>query len=185
MPCPKGNNRRMNKLDSIAKQLERQSKPPVHLWKPETVGTIDIEIDAQGNWFHEGGSIQRPALVKLFASVLWHQDQQHFLITPVEKLAIKVEDAAFIAQHAELIDGAWVVTTNVDEQLIIGADIPVELREYQGQWIPYINVRYDLWARVSRSVYYEWVTRAAEQQKTEQEPLVLTSLAYEFEVAKF
>jgi len=85
----------------------------------------------------------------LFASILWYENGQHYLVTPVEKLAIEVEDAAFVIHQMERADDAWVVITNTHESVIISQDNPVELREYDGQWVPYVNIRYDPMGRVS------------------------------------
>ena len=172
------------RLEQIANQIEQRKQPPVDRWKPDNVGTIDIKIDAHGFWFHEGGPISRIELVKLFASILWHEDDQHFLVTPVEKLAIEVEDVAYIIQQAEFIDDSWLLTTNTFEQVLVSQNNPVELRQYQGLWVPYVNVRYDLWARINRSIYYQWVTEAINLQQNEAGPLNLRSGNYEFTVAR-
>ena len=173
-----------SRLEQIADQIKQHKQPPVNQWKPDYLGTIDIKIDTQGFWFHEGGPIARIELVNLFASILWHEDDQHFLVTPVEKLAIDVEDVPYVIQQAESIDGTWLLTTNTCEQVLVGDQNPVELRRYQGLWVPYVNVRYDLWARLNRSIYYQWVTEALDRQQNESEPLKLHSGDYEFCVAR-
>lgn len=156
----------MSRLKDIAEQIGKESQPPVHLWKPENIGEIDIRIDAQGFWFHEGDPISRATLVKLFASILWFENGQHYLVTPVEKLAIEVADSAYLIHQMEYVkeqgQQTWVAVTNTHEQIIVSAENPVELRIYQAQWVPYVNVRYDLWARVNRSVYYQWVSAAVD-----------------------
>jgi len=174
----------MNRLKEIAEQIETQSLPPVHLWKPEHEGDIDVRIDVNGFWFHEGDSIAREKLVRLFASILWYENGQHYLVTPAEKLAVVVEDVPFIIHQMEFVDGVWVVVTNTHESIIVGQDHPVELREYKGQWVPYIKVRYDLWARVNRSLFFQWVDLALEQQFDPDSALTLSSNGYTFEVAR-
>lgn len=174
----------MNRLKEITEQIGQQSQPPVHLWKPDTVGEIDIRIDAQGFWFHEGDPISREPMVRLFASILWFEDGQHYLVTPAEKLAISVEDSAYVVHQMEHVEQTWVAVTNTHEQVIVGSDHPVELREFQDQWVPYINIRYQLWARINRSIYYQWVSEAMRDQASEGAPLILTSGDYQFEVAR-
>ena len=174
----------MEKLKKIAVQIAGQSQPPVDKWKPDHVGEIDIRIDEYGNWFHEGEPILREKLVRLFASILWFEKGQHYLVTPAEKLAIDVADVPYIAHQMEYVDSTWVAVTNTHEQVIISQQCPVELREYQGQNVPYIRVRYDIWARVNRSIYYQWVTEAMAAQLDESSALVLKSDDYEFEVAR-
>ena len=182
--------RSMSRLKELVEQIGKEKLPPVHLWKPEQLGEIDIHIDAQGFWFHEGDPIARTELVQLFASILWHENDQHYLVTPVEKLAIEVADSPYLIHQMEHIDEqgqeAWVAVTNTHEQIIIGVNHPVELRSYQGQWVPYINVRYDLWARVNRSIYYQWVSAAMEALESDSpvNTLSLVSQGYAFEVAR-
>lgn len=169
----------MNRLEHIAEQINSQKSPPVHMWKPEVHGSIDIEIDVNGNWFHEGDPISREPLVALFASILWCEQGRHYLVTPAEKLSIDVADAPYMIHQAEYADGSWVAVTNTHEQVIIGDQHPVVLRPFGEQWLPYVNIRYDLWARVNRSVYYQWVVEAMEQADNENE-LWLSSGDYRF-----
>ena len=180
----------MDRLKQLVAQIDAQSLPPVHLWKPDHVGDIDIKIDARGAWFHEGEVIARDKLVALFSTILWFENSQHYLVTPVEKLAIDVADVPFLIHQTELVDGVWVATTNTHEQIIIGHEHPVELRQYDGQWLPYVNVRYDLWARLNRSQYVQWVELALELQdglngeQAVSSKLELQSGDYSFEVAR-
>lgn len=140
------------------------------------MGEIDIVIDAQGLWLHEGGQIKRQELVRLFASILWHEDGEYFLVTPAEKLLISVMDVPFVVQQMERVDDVWVATVNTAQTVIVGSEHPVSLRDYQGQKIPYVRVRYDLWARLSRAVYYQWVSEALEH--SDEQPLSLKSGDY-------
>ena len=176
----------MTRLQDIIDQIEAKKTPPVHIWKPQQVGEIDIHIDKQGNWFHEGGQIKRHELVKLFSSILWFENGQHYLVTPVEKLAIDVADVPFLINQAEYIGDSWVVYTNTQDEIVIGSQNVVQLRQYERQWVPYVNVRYDLWARVSRSIYYQWAETAIEQSTEADQPeeYSLFSGGYRFTVAK-
>ena len=174
----------MDKLTVIAEQIGQQRFPPVHLWRPQQVGRIDIRIDSQGAWWHEGEPILREKLVRLFASILWFEDQRYYLVTPLEKLAIEVVDTPFVVQQMNLVEAVWVAVSNTGDQFFIGDDHPVELRSYQSQLLPYIRVRYDLWARLSRSIYYQWVNLALEQQASPDAALILRSGGYKFEVAR-
>ena len=87
-------------LDAIAgaaKRAGERGPPPVHLWNPPFCGDLDIRIAADGTWFYLKTPIGRPALVKLFSSVLWREGEKYFLVTPVEKIGITVDDAPFTA----------------------------------------------------------------------------------------
>jgi hypothetical protein len=174
----------MTRLQEIAAQIEAKTQPPVNLWKPKEVGAIDIRIDSNGFWFHEGEPILRDKLVALFASILWHENDQYYLVTPAEKLSIVVEDTPFLIHQMERADDKWVAVTNTHEQVIIGDQHPVTLRQYQGHWLPYVNVRYDLWARLNRSVYYQWVIEAMELAGEDSDDLWLQSGSYRFRLSR-
>ncbi len=168
-------------FDSIA-DLEFRDLPPIENWQPERSAEIDIEIRSDGSWWHEGSEIVRKELRKLFASILRReQDQEYYLVTPVEKLRIRVEDAPLtIVESTRFIDDSSVsqiaVRTNMDDSLLLGAEHAVELRAD----IPYVYVRRGLWAKVSRSVFYEWVEWGEQQLDATPPYLALKSGNAEF-----
>ena len=170
-----------SRLDQILEEIASHSNPPVHLWTPDHQGDIDIRIDVNANWFHEGEVIARDKLVQLFSTILWSEGNDFFLVTPAEKLKIVVEDVPYVVHQMEKVDESWVATTNTHERLVISEEHPVQLRYFLNEWIPYIRIRYDLWARVNRSIYYQWVEEAL---SIGSENLVLTSAGYHFAVAK-
>jgi hypothetical protein len=181
--------RAMDRLQQIHEQIAQQKNPPVHTWKPSVEGEIDISIDEQANWYHEGDPILRNELVKLFASILWFENGEYYLVTPVEKLRIQVEDVPFSIQQLERLEhqgGVWVATTNTQEKIVLSEKHPVELRQYGEALLPYVRVRYGLWARPTRSIYYQWVTDAMEQTEDAKAPhsLCLQSGGYEFEIGR-
>jgi hypothetical protein len=133
-------------------------------------GDIDIRIAADGTWFHEGGPIGRKPLVKLFASVLRRDETgDYWLVTPVEKARITVEDVPFIAveMRIEGADEAQTLQfrTNLDEWISAGTDHPITFRPLPDstEKAPYITVRERLEARLSRAVYYELIERCTER----------------------
>ena len=91
----------MTEIDSLFDELLEQQRnkklPPVETWKPKNHGTIDIKITRDGTWVHEGGEIKRKELVQLFSTILVKEENRYFLVTPVQKLRIEVEDAPFVA----------------------------------------------------------------------------------------
>ena len=157
--------------EGLFEQLEKIKKqgkglPPVHLWNPERVYDIDIRIDMEGRWFHEGGEIKRLALIKLFASVLKKEDESYFLVTPVEKARIQVDDVPFLIVEMEVDrkKSGIVFRTNLDELVSLSATHPVVLREgLNGQSLPYVAVRDGLLARLNRNVYYQAIELAIEK----------------------
>ena len=137
-------------------------RPPIHLWNPPFCGDIDMRIARDGTWFYGGTPIGRPALVKLFSSVLKREGERHVLVTPVEKVGISVEDAPFVGvELAAVAEGDMPVLrvrTNVDEWVTIGAEHPLRFDPAEaGGLKPYVRVRDDLWALIRRPLFYEMV----------------------------
>lgn len=137
---------------------------PVEKWNPDYCGELDMRIAGDGTWYYFGTPIGRPALVRLFSTVLRKdEDGETYLVTPVEKIRITVADAHFIAveMHAEIRDGEQVLTfrTNVDDVVEAGPDHPIrfDLSDDKGGVKPYLSVRGRLEALMSRSVMYELV----------------------------
>lgn len=143
--------------------------PPVEKWNPDYCGEIDIVIRRDGMWVHEGTPIGRPHLVRLFSTVLRKDGDEYFLVTPVEKLQLTVEDVPFLAVAME-VDGdgkdrAITFRTNVGDDVTVGPDHPMRFRrdpaegpaEGDDALVPYVEVRAGLEARLSRSVYYDFV----------------------------
>lgn len=159
-------------LDGIAGAAQRESRrgpPPVHLWNPPFCGDLDMRIAADGTWYYLGTPIRRAALVRLFASVLKREDGKFFLVTPVEKVGIIVDDAPFLAveMRPEMSPEGPVLNfrTNVDDWVACGADhaLRFEPEAGTGGLKPYLHVRRDLWAKVSRPLFYDLVARGEER----------------------
>ena len=150
----------------IAEQQGRRL-PPVDQWRPAQVGRIDIRIARDGSWHHEGDPIRREAMVTLFSTILRREGDQHFLVTPVEKLAIDVELCAFVATALEVSgeggDQRLLLTTNVGDHVLVDASHPLAMRETSEGPVPVLHVRDGLEALVSRPVYYRLADLAADQ----------------------
>lgn len=159
---------RMTALAEAAREACARGVAPVHKWSPERCGRLDLVIRADGAWVHEGSPIRRPALVKLFSTVLRRDPEGYVLVTPVEKLDITVEDAPFLAVEMAS-DGEGPqrrirFRTNVDEVVDVGPDHALRFEEApDGGLKPYVHVRFDLWALVVRSVVYDLVDLAEER----------------------
>ena len=140
----------------------RRGPPPVHLWNPTHCGEIDIRIRRDGVWMHEGSPIGREALVRLFASVLRLDPDGFHLVTPVEKLRIRVDDAPFLAVRADRMADGWRFLTNVGDEVDAGPEhaLRVETDADTGAPAPYLHVRRGLEARLTRPVFYELVEAA-------------------------
>ncbi|MBE2294008.1 MAG: DUF1285 domain-containing protein [Phycisphaerales bacterium] len=147
------------------------SLPPVERWNPPLNGEMDLRIARDGTWYHEGDRIQRASLVRLFASILrCDPDGQHYLVTPVEKWRIQVDDAPFLAVRLDAVgtghEQQLIFTTNLDDSISAGPDHPltVEYRTSSGEPRPYIHVRGRLRALLSRAVFLELVELGEERQ---------------------
>jgi uncharacterized protein len=160
-------------LEGIAAALPRdggRGLPPVERWNPPFCGDIDMRIASDGTWFYQKTPIGRPALVKLFASVLKREGDKYFLVTPVEKCGIAVDDAPFLAVEmmVEGDAGERTITfrTNVDDFVGCGHDHPLrfEPEPETGGLKPYLHVRRDLWAKVTRALFYDLVELGEERE---------------------
>jgi hypothetical protein len=172
-------------LASHARQesLKAGSKgpPPVHLWNPPFCGDLDMRIATDGTWFYMKTPIGRPALVKLFASVLKREDDKYFLVTPVEKCGITVDDAPFMAVEMKIEDGAagrmLHFRTNVDDWVACGSDhaLRFEPEPDTGGLKPYLHVRRGLWAKVTRALFYDLVELGEEREVAGEEMFGVSS----------
>jgi uncharacterized protein len=151
-------------LAAAAKAAGRKGPPPVHLWNPPFCGDLDIRIARDGTWFYLGTPIGRAPLVRLFAGILKLEGGKYFLVTPVEKVGIRVEDAPFVAvdfrvDGAGTPDQAITFVTNVEDEVTAGpgAPIRVERDPATGEPAPYVMVRRGLEARIDRKSFYRLV----------------------------
>ncbi len=160
-------------LEAITAAIGRSAThglPPVERWNPPFCGDLDMRIAADGTWFYLRTPIGRPALVKLFASVLKREGYMYFLVTPVEKCGIRVDDAPFLAVELKTQGtGAARVLhfrTNVDEWVACGPDNPLrfEPEAATGGLKPYVHVRRDLWAKVTRPLFFDLVELGEERE---------------------
>jgi hypothetical protein len=160
-------------LDAIAGAARREGTkgpPPVHLWNPPFCGDLDMRIGTDGTWYYLKTPIGRPALVKLFASVLKREADKYFLVTPVEKCGIIVDDAPFLAVELKVEEapGGRVLhfRTNVDDWVACGGGHALRFvpEPMTGGLKPYLHVRRDLWAKVTRALFYDLVELGEERE---------------------
>ena len=145
-------------LEESAKAAARGGLPPVETWDPPYCGEMDMRIARDGTWFHDGTPIGRATLVRLFSTILKREGDRYFLVTPVEKLGIEVEDAPFVAIDFERVDDGLVFQTNVGDRVRAGAAHPIRVeRDASGEPSPYILVRRNLEALIDRKSFYRLV----------------------------
>lgn len=153
--------------DSLAAEAQKAARhgglPPVHLWNPPFCGDLDIRIARDGTWFYLGTPIGRAPLVRLFSTILKLEDGRYYLVTPVEKVGIRVDDAPFVAVDftATGEGAAQVLTfvTNVGDSAVAGPDHPIRvLRDPDSdEPAPYVMIRAGLEARIDRKSFYRMV----------------------------
>jgi len=167
---------------------KHKSLPPIETWNPAYCGEIDIRIKANGDWFYGGTIFKRLSLVKLFASVLLREVEdernEYFLVTPVEKVKIIVEDAPFVLTQWGWQDKAqsiMTVTTNLGDEFNLDSSHTLTVNA-NGEL--YINVRRNLLAKVHRNVYYQWAELATEKVNTDSSELVFCSAGCEYSLGK-
>ncbi len=150
-------------LATSARAASKGGLPPVHLWNPPFCGDLDMRIARDGTWFYQGTPIGRAGLVRLFSTILKKEDGKYFLVTPVEKVGITVDDAPFVAIDFEADgtgdDQTLTFETNVGDYVAAGPDAPIRVdRDPEtGEPSPYVRVRANLEALIDRKSFYRLV----------------------------
>lgn len=150
-------------LAAAARAARGKGPAPVHLWNPPFCGDLDMRIARDGTWFYLGTPIGRKELVKLFSSILRRDGDDYFLVTPVEKVGITVDDAPFVAVDFTASgsgpDQSLTFTTQVDDTVTAGPDNPIRVTRdpETGEPSPYVLVRANLWALIDRKSFYRLV----------------------------
>jgi uncharacterized protein len=154
--------------EALGPEARRKGPPPVERWNPAYCGEIDMRIAADGTWHYMGSPINRPALVKLFSTVLRKDPERYVLVTPVERVGIIVEDAPFLAVEMA-VDGEGegrqiAFRTNVDDLVQVGPEHPLRFgQEAHGGIKPYVRVRGELWALVTRALALDLIALGEEK----------------------
>ncbi|MFV0513680.1 MAG: DUF1285 domain-containing protein [Jhaorihella sp.] len=146
---------------------KKKGLPPVHLWDPPFCGDLDMRIARDGTWFYLGTPIGRHELVRLFSSILRKEEGRYFLVTPVEKVGITVDDAPFVAvdfeARGEGRDQVLEFQTHVGDSAVAGPKNPIRVERdpESGEPSPYVLIRAGLEALIDRKSFYRLVERGA------------------------
>jgi uncharacterized protein len=152
-----------NPLAGLKEVHKAGGLPPVHLWNPPFCGDIDMRIAGDGTWYYMNSPIGRKPLYQLFSRVLRRDEDKYFLVTPVEKCGIKVDDAPFVAVRMNVTgtgqEQLIAFETNVDDHVVVNAEHPLRFADEAGTdgLKPYVIVRANLEALVSRALFYDLV----------------------------
>ncbi|RYL25541.1 MULTISPECIES: DUF1285 domain-containing protein [Acinetobacter] len=154
-------------LISIAQYLKgvqsghKRSIPPLQQWQPKHCGKMDLKVKANGEWWHEGQLIKRQALLDLFSTVLWKEDGKFYLKTPVEQIEIEVEDEPLLVNQVDQVEiGGQTylqVTTSNQDVVLVDAEHPIFMRQYQGELRPYVHIRFGINALIQRHAFFHLV----------------------------
>ncbi|EAR51422.1 hypothetical protein OG2516_16916 [Oceanicola granulosus HTCC2516] len=146
-------------LAKSARAAAGKGPPPVDKWDPPFCGDLDMRIARDGTWFYLGTPIGRPELVRLFASIIRKDGDAYFLVTPVEKVGITVDDAPFVAVDFEQREAGLEFVTNVGDRVLAGPDHPIRVARdpETGEPSPYVLVRRNLEALIDRKSFYRLV----------------------------
>ncbi|TWI53436.1 hypothetical protein IQ22_02652 [Pseudomonas duriflava] len=184
----------LDKAGALLAQLpadeKKQGLPPVHSWSPPFCGHIDMRIARDGTWYYQGTPIARPAMVRLFSTILRKDEDSYVLVTPVEKVGIRVDDAPFVATECDVLgEGKHQVlrfTTQVGDMVEASAEHPfrVVLDPVSQEPSPYILVRDNLEALIHRNVFYRLVEVAVTERRSDEVWLGLWSHGTFFPIDK-
>ena len=187
----------MSDLDGLFQSIKsrigaERALPPVNDWHPQHIGEIDMLIDQYGDWYYRQSKIEREKLVRLFSTILRKEGEDYFLVTPVEKLKIQVVDFPFTVNLMEVRHQddkqAIYFLTNLGDEICLDANHPIKYSPIQPRQsqtaaddtpvanLPHINVRDQLFAKISRNVFYELANLAIDQQSDVNESNAIGSL---------
>lgn len=162
----------MSSLDSIEQAMREQPrKPPIEKWHPPLSGDIDIHIDVRGDWYHEGTQIKRQPLINLFASILRREDDGfYYLVTPVEKWRIRVDDTPLLTVDMEIVEAGEqqkiIFRLNTDELVPFDSAIDLRIENADAEPHPILVLDRGLSARLTTALFYRLVDAAEERDGT-------------------
>jgi len=160
--------------------------PPVHLWNPDLCDGVEMRIDREGNWYYQNSIIGRDKLKILFSRILKFESGNYYLVTPTEKVIVKVDIAPYMIIDYE-IDAQKekiILKTNLDLSIPLDKDHKLELKKIGEEQIPFIQVRDNIEGFISRSIYYSLIEIALKQENTPSEQLILKSFDCDFNLGE-
>ena len=160
--------------------------PPVHLWNPDLCEGVEMRIDREGNWYYQNSIIGRDKLKILFSRILKFENGNYYLVTPVEKVIVKVDIAPYMIVDYE-VDPAKeqiILKTNLDLSIPLDKDHKLVLKKIGDEHIPFVHVRNNIEGFISRSVYYSLIEVALKQENGSKDQLTLKSFDYNFNLGE-
>ncbi len=167
---------------------KKKGLPPVNDWNPDLCGDIDMRICRDGRWLYNGSPIGRESMVRLFSTILRHdEDDCFYMVTPVEKVRIQVDDAPFLIIGMSVENDRIIFTTNVGDQVVLDEDHPIRVQEDSetSEPAPYIRVRDRLDGLIHRNVFYQLVEMARERKAPGRTELYISSMGNDFVIGHY
>lgn len=175
--------------ESLLKSIQSFDLPPVEKWDPEYCGELDLHIKADGTWLYQGTPFTRKKLILLFSRVIKKENNQYYLVTPVEKVSIKVDWMPFTIIDFEVIDSdqgaTYCFVDNCDNQVSLNDKDQLQLSLFQSQLLPTINVRRNLYASFSRNCYYRLLQDAEIRHENGRNQVIIQSQGIDFSLGEF
>lgn len=159
-----------DRLTGLLKDISEKKWPPVESWNPQYGADMDLVISRSGDWIHEGRKIDRQKMVRLFASILKKEGNDYFLVTPVEKVKITVENTPFVVVSTEKIGDRWFMTDCLGDVVELTGASALDISDEQN---PIVLWRRNLPARVHQNVMYQWQVYALDNDGIQQGKLYL------------
>lgn len=159
-----------------------ETYPPVHLWNPDLCEGVEMRIDREGNWYYQNSIIGRDKLKILFSRILKFENGNYYLVTPVEKVIVKVDIAPYmiVDYEVDLEQKNILLKTNLDYNFTLDEHHPIELKVIQKESIPFVKIRDGLEGFISRSVFYSLIELALTQEQHSENELMLSSYGQNF-----
>ena len=172
-------------ISKIKNNLEgHDSFPPVDKWDPDLCEGQEFYIDREGNWFYNNSPIKNYKLINLFSRVLKRESNDYFLVTPVEKVPVKVEIAPYVIIDYKINDDSISLTTNMNYEFILNKENSTKLIEYQNTYISIVNVRNKIEGFFNRNTYYKLIDMALDKNFIENDILFIPSKNINHQIGK-
>ena len=174
----------ISKLTMSLEDSKNIQFPPVHLWNPDLCEGQEIKINRDGAWFYNNSLIKNQKLVNLFASVLRKDGDNYFLVTPTEKVPVKVEIAPYVIEDFKIIEDTIELKTNLNYSFLLTEKDLVRLKEIERTFLPLITVRNSIEGFFNRNTYYRIIDFALENNYVKNNTLYIKSNSNLYPVGK-
>lgn len=179
----------MVNAESLIQSIGDKPLPPVDTWNPDYCGELDLLIKSDGTWIYSGTPLTRHKIKLLFSRIIKKEGEQYFLVTPVEKVGIQIEWQPFIIIDYNVIERdnrrIYQFSDNLENKVLLTNTPQIEFSEYDGQRLPILQIRRNLFASFSRNCYYRLLNDADIVVKNNRNQVVINSNGLEFFLGEY